>query len=65
MQDEPIPGLQIKGADGKVYDICQTTGITMRSVPAEEINNKNQRTTPGMLQALHDELSNSIDKAGK
>jgi hypothetical protein len=65
MQDQPVTGLQVRGSDGHIYDICQTTGITMRSVPAEEINNKTQRTTPGMLQALHDELSNSRDKAGK
>lgn len=59
MQDQPIPGLQVRGSDGHIYDICQTTGIIMRSVPAEEINNNTERTTPGMLQALHNEINNS------
>lgn len=62
MQDQPIPGLQIQATDGKIYDICPSTGIPMRSVPVEEIKNSkapNVRPLPGMLQALHEEITNS------
>ena len=62
MQDQPLHGLQFKGQDGKIYDICQTTGIAMRSVPVEEKGSSNQlthNTEPGMIQALYDQINRS------
>ena len=60
MQDQPIPGLQIMGSDGKIYDICQTTGIAMRCIPAEEIRSSTHVTreqVPGMLQAVYEQIN--------
>ncbi len=62
MQDQPLPGLQFKGQDGKIYDICQTTGIAMRSVPCEEMGKLNQLThkpVPGMVEALYEQINRS------